>query len=149
MATLTLQNRITSLMVISSVLFISVFTFIQVNNSASSINHFNTYKAGLSSNIVNNSLEAVIRQTQPSETGKFLQSSIDELKDADIIKEAVVFDPEGKIVASTDDSQKGGQVSFADLRQVQTLTNDNWLSPYIDRERGVIYMYLALHADPN
>jgi len=149
MATLTLQNRITSLMVISSVLFISVFTFIQVNNSASSINHFNTYKAGLSSNIVNNSLEAVIRQAQPSETGKFLQSSIDELKDADIIKEAVVFDPEGKIVASTDDSQKGGQVSFADLRQVQTLTNDNWLSPYIDRERGVIYMYLALHADPN
>lgn len=149
MTTLTLQNRITTLLIISSVLFISVFTFIQVTNRADSINHFNTYKAGLSSNIVNNSLEAVIRQAQPDETNKFLQSSINELKDSNIIQGAIVFDPESKIVASTDERLKGEQVSFADLRQVQGLTQEKWLSPYIDKEKGIVYMYIALHADPN
>jgi len=148
MSTLTLQNRVTSLLIIFSVLLISVFTFIQVNNRVASINQFNTYKAGLSSNIVNNSLEAVIRQAQPGETGKFLQTAVDELKDSNMIREAVVFNPDGKVIASTDEKLKNGQVSFADLRQVQGLTQEDWLSPYIDRENGVIYMYLALHADP-
>ena len=52
----TLQNRITSLMIVSSLIFISAFTFIQINNQITNINRYNTYQANLSGAILKNNL---------------------------------------------------------------------------------------------
>jgi len=60
---MTLQNRITTLIIISSVLFISIFTLIQINNRIESINSQNAYQANLSSAIVKNNLEAILKES--------------------------------------------------------------------------------------
>jgi len=142
---LTIQNRITSLMIISSIAFIGVFTFIQINNQVASVNRYNTYKAGIASSIVNNNLEAIIEQAQLSDPSAAIQASIKELKDADIVKDAEVFTPEGKIIASTDSRLIGETVSLQDLNSIQGLTGKKWLVPFVDKTTRAIDMYLALH----
>ena len=69
----TLQNRVTTLIILSSILFISVFTFIQVNSRIESINSQNAYQANLSSAVVKNNLEAALKE---SETQKQKQEQI-------------------------------------------------------------------------
>lgn len=150
--TLTLQNRITTLMIISSILFITAFTFIQLNNQISNINRHNTYQANLSSAIVKNNLEATIRQIQPLEQTSYLQSNLKELKDAEILKEAIIFNPEGKIVAATKEQLIGESVNYKDtnkLQELKALDKENkWLIPKIDRLRYWLDIYLAIKADP-
>jgi diguanylate cyclase (GGDEF)-like protein len=145
---LTLQNRITTLMILSSVIFISVFTFIQINNQANAVNRYNIYKAGMSSNLVNLNLEAIIRQAQPADLAKLVQAAIKEFKDTNTIEEATVFTPDGNIIASTDHNLLGTSVGFKDLGRVQVLSAEKWLAPDIDRTRQAIIMYLALQVDP-
>jgi len=98
---LTLANRITTLLIISSLIFISVFTFIQINNQLANINRYNAYQANLSGAILKNNLEIAIRQTSGPETVKLMQNSVNELKDSNLIKETIIFNQDGKIVAST------------------------------------------------
>lgn len=149
---LTLQNRITTLMVISSVLFISAFTFIQLNNQIANIQRHNSYQANLSSIIVKNNLEATIRQVQANEIPAYLQSGLEELTAAKIINEAVIFDPDGKIVASTERRFIGENVSYKDINKIQNLESaakeNKWFIPDIDKLKKQLYIFVALKIDP-
>lgn len=149
---LTLQNRITSLMIISSVIFISVFTFIQLNNQITSINQFNSYKANLSSIIVKNNLEATIRQAQPQEQASAIQTGMNDLFQADVIKNALIYDPQGKIIAATDADLIGSEVSYRDIDKIQELESlskeNKWLTARIDNIKRRLDTYLGIWADP-
>lgn len=151
---ITLQNRITTLMIISSILFIATFTLIQLSNQMNNIDRYNTYQSGLSATIVKNNLEAIMRQAQAKEDiPRLFQSAIGELRDANIIKdEATIFDPEGKVIASSDVGLKGQRIDYRDLnasRELERLDRENkWLVTGVDKAKNSIYMYLTLKLDP-
>lgn len=151
---LTLQNRITSLMILSSLLFTATFTFIQINNQVSSINRYNTYQANLSGSILKNNLEVAIQQT--SDTGertKYLQNAIKELRDSNIIKETILFNREGKIIASTEEKLIGEEASYKDINRWDLFNTDaqenEWLKAEINKLKHTINIYIAIKPDPN
>jgi diguanylate cyclase (GGDEF)-like protein len=150
----TLQNRITTLMIVSSIIFISVFTFIQLNNQLNNINRYNSYQANLSSIIVKNNIENILRQANIAnlDAVSYIQSSLDKLKEAGIIKEASVFNKDGKIIASTEIRLINSNVSYKDLNKLQDLeyiSEDNkWFIPLIDNLRHRLHIYLAFKPTP-
>lgn len=154
MIKLTLHNRITTLMIVSSALFISIFTFIQLNNQIANINRYNSYQANLSGVIVKNNLEGILRQatTANLDSPTYIQSSLERLRDADIIKDALVFDSDGKIIASTEASFIGENVRGKEIGKFQDLeyiAKDNkWFIPDIDKIRSRMNMYLAIKPQP-
>jgi len=144
----TLENRITTLMVISSIFFISAFTFIQLNNQINNINRYNSYQANLSLVIVKNNLEALIRKAGNTDPSSYIQSSLATFKKSTVFKDALVFDKEGKIIASTRDSFIGGEVGSSELSKWRELEyaakEDKWSVPEIDRFARLLNMYLTL-----
>jgi diguanylate cyclase (GGDEF)-like protein len=151
-ARLTLQNRIVTLLIISSVFFVAVFTLIQVNHQITNLNRYIYYQASLSSNIVKNNLEATLRQVNAEEAAKYLEVSLRELKDADTIKEAMIFDREGKIIAATKEGLVGSSGSYSDIARFNELDSsaksNNWLITKIDKQKRNLELYIAIRLDP-
>lgn len=149
---LTLQNRITTLMVLSSVLFIAAFTFIQVNNQMENINRHNSYRLNLATIVAKNYFEAAIREAKPEEISNYLKSNLKELKDSDIIKQAVIFNREGKIIASTQEGMHDESVSYRDLSRItaleELLKSNKWFIPEVNKESNLMNIYLTLRSDP-
>jgi len=147
---ITLQHRITTLTVIVSVIFIAAFTIIQLNNQVESLNRRTVYQSNLSSIIVKNNLEATIRQAAPQDMAPYMQSGLEELNKASVIKEAVIFTPTGKIVASTDDSLIGSDAAYRDMRELDKLekasSEGEWFVPEVDTANQSIDIYIGLRA---
>jgi diguanylate cyclase (GGDEF)-like protein len=145
---MTLQNRITTLIIISSVIFISVFTFIQLNNQLNDLTEDNSYRANLSNIIVKNNLESVLKQAPAQELPNYLQSSLNKLQEAGVIKDALIFDKEGKIIAATETKLNGESVRFKELDKWQDLEkleqDDKWLIPEFDKVNRRLDIYLSL-----
>ncbi len=142
---LTLQNRITTLMIISSVIFIGVFTFIQVNNQIANIDRYNKYRADLSTLIVKNNLESILKEAAPETVPSYIKSSLTSLSESNIIQEMTVFDTEGAIIASTKDNDK---ISYKDLNKIESLkalaANNKWFTSSQDRTKQKLYIYISL-----
>lgn len=149
---LSLQNRITLLLVIFSVSLVSVFVLIQLNNQLANIQRQNSYQANLSSIIAKNNLEAVMRQVQPDQIASYLNSTLKELKDAGIIPQAILFDHNGKIVASTEKRLVGEKVMYRDINKIEELQllaeKDILYKAHIDRLRKELNIYIALKIIP-
>lgn len=146
---LTLQNRITSLMILSSLLFTATFTFIQINNQISSINRYNTYQANLSGSILKNNLEVALQQANDTdEKTKYLQDAIKELKDSSLIRETILFNREGKILASTEEKLIGEDASYKDINRWDALNTNvqknKWLNAEINKLKHTINIYIAI-----
>ncbi|TRZ95479.1 GGDEF domain-containing protein [bacterium] len=152
MKKLTLKNRITTLLIIFSLLLIAIFTFIQLNNQLNNINRYNSYQANLSSLIVKNNLEAVLRQKNPSELPKYIQSNLEALAFTKIITDAVIFDTDGRIVASTEEDLIGSNIGFRELgkfQDLELLAQDNkWSLHEINRVKNRLNIYLPLKKSP-
>lgn len=148
---MTLQNRITTLMILSSFLFIATFTFIQINNQVANINRYNSYQANLSANLVKNTLEASIIQLDQEEISKSIQSNLSTLKDGGIIKEAIVFDKAGKIVAATKEELVGNEASYKDtgrwLDFEKIIKNGRPFTTQIDKLQRKINIYVGLKSN--
>lgn len=152
--TLTLQNRISTLMVISSLTFISVFTLIQLNSQLANINRYNTYQANLSSTIVKSTIDAIIKQADPAakNLAVYMQNSMTKLRQANIINDALIFDKNGTVIAATQKELINATVRYRDLGKMQDLeqvAQDNkWFLPEIDTISNHLYIYLAFKTTP-
>ncbi len=152
--TLTLRNRISTLMVISSLVFISVFTLIQLNSQLANINRYNSYQANLASAIVKSTIDAIIKQANPAEKdlSLYIQNSITKLRQANIINDALVFDKNGTVIAATQKDLINTPVRYRDLGKMQELEQlaqeNTWLLPEIDTITNRLYIYLAFKASP-
>lgn len=148
---LTLQNRIITLVAISSVLLISAFTFIQLNNQIVNINRYNLYQANLSTKIVKDNLEATISQVPAEEITDYLQLSLNGLKESNIIKEAIIFDRQGKIIASTEKQSLGETVRYKDINKIEELETlekeKKWFIPQVDKLKQELAIYLTVKPD--
>lgn len=119
---LTLQNRITTLVVICSILLISAVTVVQLNNRLEDSTDFNTYRANLSGNIAKASLENTIRIAPSGEIVKALQTNLNGLAESNIIADSVIFDKNGVVIAATDQSKNGSEVRAKDLIRWEELS---------------------------
>jgi diguanylate cyclase (GGDEF)-like protein len=101
--------------------------------------------------IVKNNLEAVIRQVPPQEVPYYTSLSLKELSDARMIKKALVFDPNGAIIATTGQDITGRKVSPKDIAKIEELramSEKQWFIPDINKQDQAIYIYLILRAAP-
>src|SRR3989338_7510208 len=86
MPKVTLQVRITTLMVAFSILFIFVFTAIQVRNQLTVMTSYNSYRSRLGAIIVKNTLESLLKDP----TIRQDPSSLFQIAMASLAKENVV-----------------------------------------------------------
>jgi len=148
---LTLQNRIIGFMVVSSVLLVSAFTFIQVNNQFNNINRYNSYQANLSTVLVKSNLQVIIKDSLAEDIPGFIQAAAKSLAEAGIIKEISVFDVEGKIIASTQNQSVniiGETASYKDINKIDDLKNglaqSRWYISAVDKYKHQLNIYIAL-----
>jgi diguanylate cyclase (GGDEF)-like protein len=123
----------------------SIFIAIQLNNQMTNLTQFNSYQASLSSLITKNNLESGWVKEKPEELSRYLQEILLNLNQANIIKEAKVFNKEGEIIASTDQSLIGTITSYRDLLQIDGLLNSKKeFLPLIDKPKRKIDIYFRL-----
>ncbi len=141
-------------MVIFSVIFISSFCAVQVNNQLSNINTFNLYRARLSAIIVKNSLEKVIKDNSenPSlDLKPFFQVAISSLKDSKVIENALIFDKQCRVIATSGMTGDESKIRPADYRIVDegtiAIQKEKWFIPNIDQARKIIDLYIPLIKD--
>jgi len=136
-------------MILSSIIFISVFTFIQVNNQLKSVNSFNAYQANLSTSIIKNNLEVIINEIKDDENNRkqYLQSELDKFRDSKILSEAKIFDSTGAIISDTRKSSGANEASYRDLAKIEELkylSGEKWLISEIDKKNRQLVFYINL-----
>lgn len=147
---LTLKNRIITLLIISTILFIGAFCAIQLNNQISNLISHNTYKAKLSSLIVKHNLQELLKKAPLKEEAvKFLQSGLSSLARARIIDEASIIDREGKVVASTTRWLIGEVAAPADLKMKDVFFKgpfeaEKEFAPRIDRKSRLLHIFMPI-----
>lgn len=148
---LTLQNRIISLMITSSIIIISAFTLIQLNNQLNNLTRYNSYQANLSGIITKNNLEEVLKKVAPEELPRYMQSGLNILRETNIINEAAIFEKDGKIIAATRRRLVGDRVSYGDLEKWQNSESGyekKWFTSEINKIKRQLDMFIPLKGSP-
>lgn len=147
---ITLQSRITGLMITSSIIFIAIFTFIQVNNQMAQISRYNTYRSNLSAMITKTNLESIIR-LRPLSLSDEAGIAIKGLIDADMAKDITLFDTDGKVVYSSEGTLPGEIVPHKDSGRIEALIRlsgqNRWILPEIDAAAHKIFIYIGITSD--
>lgn len=146
---LTLQNRITTLMVISSIILVSAFTTIQLSSKLNDLTQHNSYMANLSTVIVKNNMENILKQLDTQDMPEYMHKSLLRLKETNIIKDAVIFDREGKIISSSDiNGPAVNSVNFRDVGKLLDLESlekeGKWFVSEIDSANRRLDMFISL-----
>lgn len=134
-------------MVITSVLLISAFTAIQLNNQLEYLIQRNAYQANLSSIVAKNNLELALKKTKPDAFAQSLQASLDTLMETSILQEAVIFDKDGLILASTLRDRIGKNVRYKDLERwdaAEKEAGNRWFTSDIDRLSRQLNIFVPL-----
>ena len=149
----TLQNRLILLMVVFSIVFISVFTAIQLSNQMNYITRFNIYRSKMGSFITRNSLEMSFANMDPAaevSVDKIFEAAIKPLSEAEVIEGAALFSRDGGIAAS---STGYGQdsLSFKDKRLLENVLSGGdkakWFFSEIDKKSRVVNILIRFLKD--
>src|SRR3990167_7381737 len=146
----TLQVRITTLMVIFSILFIFVFTAIQVKNQLTIMTSYNSYRSRLGAIIVKNTLENLLKDvTLRKDPSSLFQIALESLGKENVVDKISVFDPKGGIISSNDPyyiSRK--EIDKEDLKRVYDFSNveikERWFSSYIDERLKLVDIFIPV-----
>jgi len=146
-----LRQRIITLMVIFSLIFIGSFCAIQVRNQLSTTMVFNAYKAKLSAFIIKNNLETTINENllkSPDALTPLLQGALLSLKRSKVIENVLIFDKKSKVLVTSGVPLEYMKVKPADYRAVKEfsegLRGEKWLSTNIDSKSGIVSLYIPL-----
>ncbi|MBN2831445.1 MAG: diguanylate cyclase [Candidatus Omnitrophica bacterium] len=97
-------------------------------------------------------MESAIRESADTELKNNIQYVMQELKDSSIIRETILFGPEGIIIASTDDKFTGTNVSYKDLGSWDAFTAEKdskkWINARVNRLNNTIDIYVAVNSGP-
>jgi diguanylate cyclase (GGDEF)-like protein len=101
--------------------------------------------------IVKNNLETILRQMSPQDLPNYMESNLERLQAAGVINDALIFDKDGKVIASTDKKMIRESVRYKDLEKWLDLENLNeknkWFLPEIDKFNRRLDVYLAIRTD--
>lgn len=156
MAKITLQVRITTLMVIFSIFFIFVFTTIQVKNQLSVMTSYNSYRSRLGAIIVKNTLENLLKDItiQKEDPSNLFQIASESLAKEKVVDVMTVFDNEGRLISSNDpDYSQKKKIDPEDFKRICDFTNaaskEKWFCSYIDVRLKHIDIYIPIVLDNN
>lgn len=143
---LTLQNRITTLMIIFSIIFISAFTFIQLNNQLNIMTEYNSYRARLGGLVAKITLEKAIASAKeeiPIE--KILRHTVTSLISAKIAEGILLVDSrDGKILAADRDYLVQQILVSAELNNIKDALNKTsdkkWFYPRLEQRNMDLYI---------
>ena len=153
MARVTLQVRITTLMVLFSMLFIFVFTAIQVRNQLTIMTSYNSYRSRLGAIIVKNTLENLLKDpTLRSDPSILFQIAMESLAKERVVDKISIFDRKGNIISSNDllysaqtnidpkDLEMASGISKAQIKE-------KWFSSYINERLKLIDIFIPLFSN--
>ncbi|MBI4974960.1 MAG: diguanylate cyclase [Candidatus Omnitrophica bacterium] len=146
----TLKVRITTLMVIFSILFIFVFTAIQVKNQLTVMTSYNSYRSRLGAIIVKNTLESLLKDaTLREDPSSLFQIALESLGKEKVVDRISVFDPKGGIISSNDPYYAGRkELEPEDLKRVCDFSNvevkEKWFCSYIDERLKLIDIFIPV-----
>lgn len=138
-----LNIRLINLTVIFAFVIIASFTAIQVHNQMRNATAQNLYRSKLSSIIIHQSLEQILRQAVSSDKSrpeliKNFQDSLTSLVDSEVTDEIYIVDRAGKVVAQASKDKGLITPSLVDVERIQNImdlnAHDAWSYPFLDRE---------------
>jgi len=134
-------------MVISSVIFISAFTVIQLNSKLDDLTRYNSFHANLSIRIVKNNLDSIIAQHDPQDLQSELSFSLIKLKETGLFSDAIIFDKNGVVVGTTNDAG-GPSVRYKDIVKWgefgKSFSENKWFITEIDKFTRTLEAYLLI-----
>lgn len=149
----TLQNRLIMLMVVFSIIFISVFTAIQLSNQMNYITRFNIYRSKMGAFITKNSLEMNFSKLDPAEgmsVDKAFEAAIKPLSDSEVVEKAALFSKDGNIAVSLAGYGQGS-LSFQDKRLLEKISSgdqkDKWFFSEIDKRAREVNIFIRFLKD--
>lgn len=150
----TLTQRIITLMVIFSILFISAFCAIQIRNQLNTITNFNSYRARLSAIIVKNELEKSTGKIEISDSNfeediiPLIKNTITSLKRTRVVESIIIFNTSKEIVATSGVSLRDLQLKPSDYRLVDDILEewaaDRWFLTNIDKEKRILELFIPI-----
>lgn len=146
----TLQVRITTLMVIFSILFIFVFTAIQVKNQLTVMTSYNSYRSRLGAIIVKNTLENLLKDaTLREDPSSMFKIALESLGKERVVDKISVFGLKGGIISSNDPYYAGRrEIDPEDLKRVSDFSNvevkEKWFSSYIDERLKLVDIFIPV-----
>lgn len=147
----TLQSRIATMMVISVVVFISAFTFIQLQNQLRNITIFNTLRAKLTAQILADSAQKALQELSPEgDPREPLSSVLNSLRRSGLIETAAIYSAKGTIEASTQEGMVGKRVSkiesFRAGRAIENARMGRGFDSFIDKTARILQLYMPIFA---
>jgi diguanylate cyclase (GGDEF)-like protein len=92
-----LQQRINTVLIIATILLISIFIIIELQNQLAIITQHNLYRARTGILLVKNTLENVIAKN-PENEARSIKNAIDSLQTSNVVDELVLISPDSQIV---------------------------------------------------
>lgn len=149
---ITLQNRITTIMVVFVVALTSAFTLVQLQNQLKTITIFNSLKARLTLQITRDSLEKKLSELAPEQDARqVLESTLDSLQRSGLIETAFVYSEDGTIKASTERLAIGKKASGDDLSRISEAIRgkaaDKEISSFVEKTKRALQLYAPVSAN--
>ena len=143
----TLQARLITLMVMSSIFLIAAFTSIQLYNQLKRSAESNLYRANLGALVTKDKLERLFTSVSPEEPASFVTSGIRDVflseLESKIIDNAVLLDKRGMPLISEGNIRTSLVYDKAFLKRISEARNKaKWLFPVIDKKTRIIDLFV-------
>jgi diguanylate cyclase (GGDEF)-like protein len=150
---LTLQNRITTLVVVSILILVSAFTAIQLNNQLVTITIHNSYRARLGGLIIKTTLEkSLMNVSRPEDQLLTLKAALNVLTEGKMMEDTLIFSVEGEPLLSSQPFPPSLQANPKDSPNVKQslrlLEEKKWFLPVVGKRAISLYLPLLSGASP-
>ena len=154
MTKLNLQLRITILITALSVLFISIFTFIQLRNHIERLNAYNNYRARVGTIIVKTTLEMMTKNLPSEDTlPNIFQAAVESFGREGVVDKISIISMDGIVLATNDSLMQELGESKEEIGIYSRLASENpdgsWFNSTINPNTRSIDIYIPLYAGTN
>ncbi len=153
MTKITLQIRITTLMAAFSILFIFVFTAIQVKNQLTVMTSYNSYRSRLGAIIVKNTFENLLKDPLVREDPSSLfHIALESLAKENVVDKISVFSFDGSILATNEPAYLDrNKIDAEDLKKACSISQDElkekWFCSYVDARLKIVDIFIPVFLD--
>ncbi len=144
-----LQVRVGLLIVGMSLLFIAVFTTIQLRDQIDRLNSYNKYRARVGTIIVKTTLELLLKDIHSEETApSIFEAAIKSFSDEEIVEKISILSMTGETVATNDPMMREFGESGKDIETYKDLSRTSsestWFYSRLNKNTQLIEIYIPL-----
>lgn len=147
-----LQIRVAFVIIVLSLLFIYVFTSIQLRNHIDRLNSYNQYRARVGTIIVKTTLEMLLKDVQAEEAAKgLMKAAIESFAQEGVVERMSILSMNGAAIATNDplisefgESEKDIETY---LKLSKTAGKEAWFYSTINQKTKMIDIYIPISTD--